>query len=139
MERESGFTLVELLIVMLILGLLAAVAIPSFFFQRDKARDAEAKVAVRTAENAAETIATDNDGNYDGARGVTVPNLIAVEATLVGASLSVPAVAPSTYTVRVTSVTGNTFDISRFADGHTQATCLGLGNAGCPTDGTWDD
>jgi prepilin-type N-terminal cleavage/methylation domain-containing protein len=38
MGREEGFTLVELLVVMLILGLLAAIAIPSFFNQRDKAR-----------------------------------------------------------------------------------------------------
>ena len=66
-QDESGFTLVELLVVMLILGLLAAIAIPAFFNQRDKARDAEAKAAVRTAETAIETYATDNDGSYAGA------------------------------------------------------------------------
>jgi prepilin-type N-terminal cleavage/methylation domain-containing protein len=64
-QSDSGFTLVELLVVMLILGLLAAIAIPSFFNQRDKARDADAKTQARTAQTAIETYATDNDGEYN--------------------------------------------------------------------------
>src|SRR3712207_6422156 len=89
---ESGFTLVELLVVMLILGLLAAIAIPSFFNQRDKARDADAKEQVRTAQTAMETYATDNDGSYAGA---DPADLVAIEETLsgVGARLTVPSVA----------------------------------------------
>ena len=59
---EGGFTLVELLVVMLILGLLAAIAIPSFFNQRDKARDADAKSSVRTAQTAMETYADRQPG-----------------------------------------------------------------------------
>ena len=62
-QSESGFTLVELLVVMLILGLLAAIAIPAFFNQRDKAQDADAKATAQTAQTAIETYATDNDGS----------------------------------------------------------------------------
>src|SRR6266540_1455457 len=91
-QEESGFTLVELLVVMLILGLLAAIAIPAFFNQRNKAKDADAKASVRTAETAMETFATDNNGKYTG---VAVSNLTGIEPTLnqVGARLTLPAAA----------------------------------------------
>ena len=67
-DSEGGFTLIELLVVMLILGILAAIAIPAFFNQRDKATDAQAKSAARTAETAMETYATENGGSYAGRR-----------------------------------------------------------------------
>jgi prepilin-type N-terminal cleavage/methylation domain-containing protein len=139
MRRSEGFTLVELLVVMLIFGILAAVTIPSFFIQRDKAFDAEAKAAARSASNAAETIRTDNNGAYDGPGGVSVPRLEAIEPTLSGANLSVPAVGPSGYTIRVLSQTGNTFDITRNPGSTIDLTCATPGDAGCPPDGTWDD
>ncbi len=59
MGADSGFTLVEILVVMLIIGLLAAIAVPSFLGQRDKAHDASAKTSVRTAATAIETFRTD--------------------------------------------------------------------------------
>ncbi len=135
---ESGFTLVELLVVMLILGILAAIAVPAFFSQRDKARDSDSKAAVRTAQTAAETLSTDNEGKYDGLGGVTVANLQGIEPTLNDAALTVPSMTADTYTVRATSDTGNTFDISRAANGTTALTCATAGNAGCPGDGFWD-
>jgi len=138
LNDESGFTLVELLIVMLVLGLLAAIAIPAFLSQRDKARDAEAKAAVRTAQTASEVIAVENDGAYDGANGVTVANIRVIEPTLNDANLSVPAVAADTFTVRVTSGTGNRFEVARAADGSTTFSCMTAGGGGCPADGFWN-
>jgi prepilin-type N-terminal cleavage/methylation domain-containing protein len=134
MGSESGFTLVELLVVMLILGILAAIAIPSFFNQRDKARDADAKASAKTAQTAIETYATENNGSYANA---DVGDLTRIEETLtpLGTDLAVVA-ADDTYTVTVTSETDNTFSVERTGTGAFLLNCTGGG--GCPTDGTWD-
>lgn len=142
-REESGFTLVELLVVMLILGILAAIAIPSFFAQRDKARDADAKSAARTAQTAMETYATDNGGSYVGA---TAAKLKAIEPTLNDASLSEPSgLTAKAYKVTVTEpTTTNTFSIERFdgsvvgtTEGTTKLACTTAGKGGCPSSGTW--
>ena len=147
-QSESGFTLVELLVVMLILGLLAAIAIPSFFNQRDKARDADAKTQARTAQTAMETYATDHNGDYDSDGGATtVAALKVIEPTLNDATIAVatptgtgpPADAADTsYSVTATSSTGNTFTVTRHATGRTENTCDTDGNDGCPSNGRWD-
>jgi type IV pilus assembly protein PilA len=135
---ESGFTLVELLVVMLILGILAAIAIPAFFNQRDKAQDADAKVEARTAETAMETYATDHGGDYAGA---DASALHAIEATLPanGGSLAVSFPGGNAlYEVTSTSDTDNTFSITRNDDGTKTLTCTVPDEAGCPgPDGDW--
>jgi type IV pilus assembly protein PilA len=85
-QEESGFTLVELLVVMLILGILAAIAIPAFLNQREKANDADAKADVNTAMQAMETYQTDHNGSYVGA---DVAGLRTIEPALNNATLSV--------------------------------------------------
>jgi prepilin-type N-terminal cleavage/methylation domain-containing protein len=134
LANEAGFTLVELLVVMLILGVLASIAISSFFNQSDKARDANAKAAARTAETAMEAYATDHDGRYTGADPTALGG---IEPTLNGASLTVDSALASRYQVTVMSPTGNAFHIARAADATTSLTCDTPGTAGCPAGGNW--
>jgi len=64
MSDERGFTLIELLAAMLIIGILAAIAIPSFLSQQSKADGSSAEILAQTAETAAKTYAVENDGAY---------------------------------------------------------------------------
>ena len=137
-QDDSGFTLVEILVVVLIFSLLAAVAIPSFFSQRDKARDAEAKVIVRTAQSAIETYATENDGEYAGATTDELQDIEGALERIPDSDLTVDPSGSARYEISVRSETGNVFSITR-VDGTSSYSCTVEGSAGCPSGGNWVD
>ena len=151
-EEEQGFTLIELLVVILIIGILAAIAIPSFLSQTSKGHDASAKSQARTAQTAAETLGTDNNGVYNSPTAVSVANLQHVETTLndsSGATLSNAGfsatydnaggdTAANSYYVQSTARgSANVFTIARHNDGTVSRTCTTAGSGACPTTGTW--
>jgi len=62
-NTQAGFTLIELMVVIVILGLLAAVAIPRFMGESDKAKVGTAKTQIVMLETALKMYKLDN-GNY---------------------------------------------------------------------------
>ena len=77
-DDERGFTLIELMVVVLIIAILIAIAIPTFLGARGRSQDRAAQSSLRNSLTAAKTMYTD-DGNYTAA---TDANLDEVEPSL---------------------------------------------------------
>ena len=63
-DNDSGFTLVELMVVVLIIAILIAVAIPTFLGARTRAQDRASQSELRNALTAAKVFYSDKNADY---------------------------------------------------------------------------
>ena len=128
-KDEDGFTLIELMVVVLIIAILIAIAIPTFLGAQDRARDRGAQSDLRNALTASKTLATDNAGKFFGPDGTTPINATHMEeaepsleyAAMAGVTTSIVGVSTAADGSQITlvkeSASGTFFGISSNSSG----------------------
>jgi type IV pilus assembly protein PilA len=133
---QHGFTLVELLVVMLLIGILLAIVLPAWLNQRAKGEDTDAKAMIRTTAMALETNRV-NEYTYN----ATPAELQAIEPAIGQARQLVFSGTDDTWDIAERSASGTQFRAQRDATGVVTRTCtahgLGLCKAVADADGNW--
>jgi type IV pilus assembly protein PilA len=133
-EGQRGFSLIELLVVILIIGVLAAIALPAFLGQREKGQDSSAKSAVRNLVSGMESYYASNK-TYVGAEDDDDVKKIGVLGTGDGEA-SVEASGQNSYIVIGHSASGNEFMISK-SGSTVSRTCEEADKGSCPSNNKW--
>ncbi len=124
-----GYTLVELLVVLLILSIMAAIALPAWLDQRAKGEDTEAKLTIRTAAIALHSHHMETN-TFDATRA----QLEAIEPALVDAiDLRISGDA-NEYELRERSAANTWFWMERAPDGTLTRDCSNHGHGLCRDD-----
>src|SRR5438045_2345654 len=99
-QDDEGFTLIELMVVVLIIAILIAIAIPTFLGAQNRARDRAAQSNLRNALTAVKVVASDDQGLFTNVSTTTLHSaetaLTFVTSTPVADTVTIEVVHPGT-------------------------------------------
>jgi type IV pilus assembly protein PilA len=133
---QEGFTLPEVLVVAIIVGVLAAIALPRFLGERENGQDADAKHNARNLVTMVEACATDGDDYRDCDDPADLRDSNVAFGTGRG-EVEIDAPSAREYTITAHSRSGTDFAIARLSAGGHDRTCTRAGEGGCAGDGHW--
>lgn len=134
LRRDDGFTLIELMVVVMIIAVLIAIAIPSFLGFRQSAQDRSAQSEVRSVLLAEKAFWLEN-GDYTGAAAdITAfePNATVAAAPADGVYIDLNAASSDVVCIVRTADSGNTFAVWESATAGTFYGATDLSAADCP-------
>ena len=122
--KENGFTLIELMIVVGIIGILAGIAIPAYQNQIEKGRRSDCQANMTAAANAMERFRTGaGQGSYDTATvGAVFGSTCPLDGSTTYYTLTLPVLTQSTYTILATP-SGPMTNTGRMTVTHTGQRC----------------